>query len=66
MKKFDIPQMDMIRLESKSIIFTSLCNAKYCDGFDCDACQDDDTTCLSVSPCTAHNCGHVLCVSYTG
>ena len=26
MKKFDIPQMDLIRLESKSIIFTSLIN----------------------------------------
>lgn len=66
MRKFGIPQMEMIRIESKSIIFTSLCNSNYCDGHKCDACADDDQTCLSVTACTVHNCGHVLCPSYTG
>ena len=66
MKKFDIPQMDLIRLESKSIIFTSLCSSKYCDGHQCRECEKDDTTCYSVSDCGLHNCGHVLCTSYIG
>lgn len=66
MKKFKNPQMEMIRLDSKSIIFTSLCSDKYCTGFDCDACDREDVECMSVSPCSVHHCARVKCPSYIG
>lgn len=65
MKKFDTPRMERINLVRHNIMATSLCIAQYCDSHECDRCEGDDTTCFSVSPCTVHNCGHVLCQTYT-
>ena len=66
MKQFSIPRMELIRFAGENMIITSICSSKYCSGFTCDQCSDDDTTCYSVSPCSSHNCGHVLCVTYKG
>jgi hypothetical protein len=66
MKRFDVPRMERIDLASESIIFSSLCSAQYCDGHQCPQCEEDDTTCYEVSPCSMYNCGHVLCTTYEG
>lgn len=66
LKRFNMPRMERINLASMNTIVASACNNKYCCGFECNACDKDDTECWSVSACTVHNCKKVLCPYYEG
>lgn len=66
MKCFDTPRMERVDLVKQDITAVSYCSSKMCTGHKCDACDEDDHSCMSVSPCTVHTCGVVSCPYYEG
>lgn len=66
MRGFDAPRMKLVYLANEEIITASTCSDKYCYGYTCNQCEDEEWHCSAVTPCTAHNCQRVLCPSYEG
>lgn len=68
MKRFEVPQMTLVHLESENVIYASGCNTKTCDGFTCNSGFDcPDCTCSGYTGCYyAYTCNDAfVCTSHT-
>ena len=65
MRRFNVPHMTMVSLAKEDIIITSTCSENFCFGHECDECWSKDWSCEVVTPCTVHQCGKVLCPTYS-
>lgn len=63
MRKFEMPQMTLIRLTNENIIYTSICTSKMCTAF-CTECPCGGSYECGIYPnCNAY-CTEHLCTEY--